>query len=204
MRVATPRARASITEILSPFLAPETPNVSRFFRLAAPLLVLTVMLPGGATAQDEKPFQIALFNPIQIYNEDTPIQIFRLNLIYGKNAYVKGLDLGLVNHTTSGTTKGLQYGLVGYNEGGFVGWQNSFVNVTEGEVLGLQSAVFNSAGGGEGMQYGLVNVTDARFSGLQVSLVNIAEDLYGIQFGLINIIKSKDTLPFFPIVNWKF
>ena len=78
------------------------------------------------------------------------------------------------------------------------------MNVTEGRFLGLQSGIFNSAAGGEGVQLGGVNVSGARFSGLQFSFVNIADDLYGIQLGLVNIIKSKESLPFLPIVNWKF
>jgi hypothetical protein len=162
------------------------------------------VLPARALAQQERPFQLALFTPVQIRAAEDGITILRLSLIYGKNAYVKGLDLGLVNHTTSGTTKGWQMGVVGYNEGAFVGWQDNYVNVTEGQMLGLQSGIFNSAAGGEGVQLGTVNVSDARFSGLQFSLVNIAEDLYGIQLGLVNIIKSKASLSFLPIVNWKF
>ena len=178
--------------------------MNRRFRLTLPVVLLVALLPARVRAQEEKPFQIAVFNPIQIYDEATPIVIFRLNLLYGKNAYVKGLDLGLVNHTTRGTTKGVQYGLVGYDEADFVGWQDNFVNVTQGRFQGYQSGLFNSVGGGEGFQLGLVNVNQGSFSGLQVSLVNVAEDLYGIQLGLVNIIKSKDKLPFFPIVNWKF
>jgi hypothetical protein len=160
--------------------------------------------PFAVLAQQESPFQIALFNPVQIRPEDQGITILRLSLLYGKNTYVKGLDVGLVNHTTGGTTKGWQLGVVGYNEGEFVGWQDNYVNVTEGRFAGLQSGIYNSAAGGEGVQAGAVNVSDARFSGLQLSLVNIADDLYGIQLGLINIIKSKETLSFLPIVNWKF
>jgi hypothetical protein len=172
--------------------------------LAAATILLTTLLPAGVQAQEEKPFQIALFNPVQIYSEDVAILIFRLNLLYGKNTYVKGLDLGLVNHTTSGTTKGVQFGLVGNNEADFVGWQDNFINLTEGQFAGYQSGLFNQVGGGEGVQAGLINTTPGRFSGLQFALVNIAEDLYGLQIGLVNIIKSKETLPFFPIVNWKF
>ena len=172
--------------------------------LALIVVCAGAVFPARALAQQERPFQLALFNPVQIRPEDDGITILRLSLLYGKNTYVKGLDLGLVNHTTSGTTKGWQLGVVGYNEGEFVGWQDNYVNVTEGRFLGLQSGIFNSAAGGEGVQLGGVNVSGARFSGLQFSFVNIADDLYGIQLGLVNIIKSKESLPFLPIVNWKF
>jgi hypothetical protein len=174
------------------------------YLLALIVVCTAAVLPVRALAQQERPFQLALFNPVQIRAEEDAITILRLSLLYGKNTYVKGLDVGLVNHTTSGRTKGWQLGVVGFNEGEFVGWQDNYVNVTEGLFLGLQSGIFNSAGGGEGVQVGGVNVSEARFSGLQLSFVNIAEDLYGIQIGLVNIIKSKETLSFLPIVNWKF
>jgi hypothetical protein len=180
------------------------PSMPKRGLLALLAICTGALFPARTLAQQESPFQLALFNPVQIRAEDQAISILRINLLYGKNTYVKGLDLGLVNHTTSGTTKGWQLGLVGYNEGEFAGWQDNYVNVTEGRFLGLQSGIFNSAGGGEGVQAGTVNVSSARFSGLQLSLVNIADDLYGIQIGLVNIIKSKETLSFLPIVNWKF
>ncbi|MBT8387148.1 MAG: hypothetical protein KJO12_07020, partial [Ignavibacteria bacterium] len=70
----------------------------------------------------EKPIQLSLFNPIQIFPESSSIAGFRFNLIYGKNANVTGLDLGLVNQTT-GTQTGVQWGGLNLNDGGFKGWQ---------------------------------------------------------------------------------
>ena len=44
-----------------------------------------------------------------------------------KNVAVRGLDVGVVNHSTGGVSKGLQYGLVGVTEGAFLGWQNNLL-----------------------------------------------------------------------------
>ena len=74
--------------------------------------------------------------------------------------------------------------------------------ITKGELSGMQTGVFCSAGSGEMFQWGVINVGDD-ISGFQLGLVNVANNLHGLQIGLVNVIKSKD-LPFFPIVNWKF
>ena len=151
----------------------------------------------------EVPFQVALFEPVQIRPADHEILVFRLNLIYGRNVSVKGLDVGLVNHSTGGESKGVQYGLVGYIEGDMLGWQAHLVNMTRGHFTGYQSGFYNEVGTGEGFQWGFVNQASS-FSGLQVSFVNVADDLYGVQVGLVNVIRSKETFAFLPIVNWKF
>lgn len=138
----------------------------------------------------EKPIQLALFNPVQIYSENTSITGLRISLLYGKNTTVSGLDWGLVNHTTSGVSKGVQFGLVGLNDADFMGWQNNFVNTTQGRF--------------EGLQWGFVNYAGT-VNGVQIGFVNYAENMTkGLQIGLVNIIKHGGQFPFFPIVNWAF
>jgi len=155
--------------------------------LACVLLVLT--LPALLLAA-ERPVQLALFNPLQIFPEEDHVSVFRFNLIYGRNASITGIDLGLVNHTTSGLSKGIQWGLVSWNDAAFTGWQYNTVNVTKGQFKGLQ--------------LGLVNYTTA-VRGLQVGFVNYTETAYGIQIGLVNVIKDGgDVLPVMPLVNWSF
>jgi hypothetical protein len=152
------------------------------------LLILTIIFAITATAQ-EKPIQLSLFNPIQIFPESSSIAGLRFNLIYGKNANVTGLDLGLVNQTT-GTQTGVQWGFVNLNDDGFKGWQAGFVSVTKGSSLGLQTAA--------------VNYHLGHFNGLQFSIVNYAATLKGLQIGLINIIGEGGFLPVFPIFNFDF
>ncbi len=137
----------------------------------------------------DSPIQVSLFTPIQIVPSKQGVTALRLNFIYGKNTYVKGIDLGLINQTTSGQSVGLQMGLAGLNNQDFLGGQVNSVNITMENF--------------EGLQWGLVNYAGAA-NGLQLGFVNYAGTLKGLQIGLINIINSGGAFPFFPIVNWSF
>jgi hypothetical protein len=149
--------------------------------------IILIFLSATNLFAQEKPIQLALFNPIQIFPENTSIAGLRINLIYGKNASVTGLDWGFVNSTT-GIQKGVQFGFVNLTDGGVTGWQHGFVNVSKGNSLGLQS--------------GGVCWHQGHFNGLQFSVVNYAATLEGIQIGLINIIGSGGFMPVFPIFNF--
>ena len=147
-----------------------------------------MLFPVLITAQ-EKPFQLSLFNPVQIVPEHESVNGIRLNLIYTKNVNVTGFDWGLVNLTT-GKQLGVQWGGVNLTQGGFTGWQGGFVNVTKGNFVGLQTSWLNYHGG--------------YFNGLQFSIINYAETLKGLQLGLINVIGKGGFLPVFPIFNFDF
>jgi hypothetical protein len=149
---------------------------------------MLVLLSTPLSAQ-EQPVQLSLVTPIQIFPEDVSIKGVRLNLLYGRNATVTGLDLGLVNHTTQGESMAVQFGLVGIVDADFVGWQDNSFNVVKGNF--------------EGLQWGLVN--NANYvHGLQLGVVNYAGSMKGLQIGLVNIIKQGGQFPVFPIVNWSF
>ena len=184
------------------------------------LLLFALGLVGAATAiptslvaQDETPqdtttaprsFELSLFPGVQLRGEDSAIRILRLGL-YNRNVSIQGLDLGIVNQTTGGISKGAQFGIVGIAEGDFSGWQVNFVSIAEGEFNGLQGigALYNEIDHGEAVQIGLFNrARDIR--GFQLGIVNWAENMHGIQIGLINIISGKESLQFLPIVNWSF
>jgi len=154
---------------------------------AVVIIALTLATP-PAVAQ-EKPIQLSLFSPIQLVSEESAISGVRLSLLYGKNKYVTGFDWGLVNHSTSGVSKGVQFGLVGLVDANFTGWQNTAVNITKGDF--------------EGFQWGVVNYA-RRASGFQLGFVNYAMSMKGLQIGLVNIIKQNGQFPIFPIVNWSF
>ena len=168
------------------------------------LAAATLVTPTASSAQEAaKPFELAIFSPLQVRNQDDAISIFRFSLLYGSNVSVRGLDIGLVAHNSGGMSKGLQGSLVGLVDGDFLGWQAGLVSITRGEFTGLQSGGYNQIDQGEAFQFGWVN--RARdVSGLQIGFVNHAENMYGVQIGLINIIKSKQSLVFLPIVNWSF
>ncbi len=151
--------------------------------------VLSLLFISHAAMAQEKPIQLSLFAPVQIVSESNAIAGIRLSLIYGKNTHVSGLDWGLVSHSTSGQSKGVQWGLVGLNDANFVGWQGTAVNITKGNF--------------EGFQWGIVNYA-GHASGFQLGFVNYAVTMNGLQIGLVNIIKQGGQFPVFPIVNWSF
>ena len=153
------------------------------------LAIFISILSTAPVFAQNRPIQLALVTPIQIFPEDNSITGVRLNLLYGRNASVLGLDVGLVNHTTTGVSKGLQYGLVGISDSDFTGWQDCTVNIINGRF--------------EGFQYGFVNYADY-MSGFQLGLVNYARSAKGLQIGVVNIIRQGGQFPVFPIVNWSF
>jgi hypothetical protein len=150
--------------------------------------ILILILPNVGSAQS-KPINIALFNPIQIFPENNSIVGLRINLIYGKNVSMAGLDWGLINGVGSGGFSGIQLGFANICDGSFVGWQNGLLNITKGNVEGFQCGWYN---------------TGNHVSGFQLGLVNFAESMYGLQIGIINIIRSGGQFPVFPIINWSF
>lgn len=137
----------------------------------------------------DKAVNLSLVTPISIAKETDAVTAFRFNLLYGKNTSVQVLDLGLVNHTTAGMSKGLQWGVVNIAEADFTGAQFAFVNYNGGSFSGFQ--------------WGFVNHT-MKGDGLQLGFVNYAQKIHGLQIGLINIISQDGFLPVFPIVNWSF
>jgi hypothetical protein len=154
------------------------------------LVLAAVAIAAAAPAfAGAKPVNLSLFTPISIAKESDSVTAFRFNLIYGKNTSVEYVDLGLVNHTTSGISRGLQWGFVNYGEGDFKGVQLGGVNMQKGAFNGFEWGFVNSAGNADGFMLGFVNV---------------AQKMHGLQVGLINIIKEGGQFPVFPIVNWSF
>ena len=162
--------------------------MNRLISVLMSVLIITMCLGMFPVMAQEKPVQLSLFTPIQIFPESDPIKGFRFNLFYGRSLSVTGLDMGLVNHTTSLTT-GVQFGFVGMAEGKYLGWQNNVFNVAKTDF--------------EGFQWGLVNYA-RKGNGFQLGLVNYAETMHGLQIGLVNVIKQGGQFPVFPIVNWSF
>lgn len=165
------------------------------------LVALAMMVRGAPAAAQEHPFQISLVTPIQIFPEEDEIRGVRLNILYGRNASVTGLDVGLIN-TTTREFLGLQVGIVGVSQGSFTGVQyNWLVNRLDGHLEGVQLGVVNSVEDGRGVQ--LSGVSHARnFRGLQIGWVNYAESIDGVQIGLVNIIKHGGQFPVMVLVNW--
>ncbi len=146
------------------------------------------------------PFQFAIVEQLQLVSKDKSITGLKLNLIYGCNYGITGVDLGLVSKAQY--TTAIQFNLM---------------NIVEQEGVGLQVGLFNLAQSYSGMQFGVFNLCGSSFtgvqagflnyasicSGLQLGIVNNCQSMRGIQLGLINVIQDSN-LPFFPILNMQF
>ncbi len=161
---------------------------TKIIQLFGALTIASLILPSPGNAQ-AKPVNVALITPIQIFPEDNSIAGLRINLIYGKNVSMTGLDWGLVNAVGTGGFSGLQWGLVNICDGDVLGFQGGGFNLTDRNVEGVQWGWFNSA---------------EHVGGLQLGLVNYARSMKGLQIGIINIIETGGFMPVFPIVNWSF
>lgn len=95
--------------------------MSRRISIGVVLAVLICILAPVSVLAQNKPVQVALVTPIQIFPEKYTITGIRLNLLYGRNVSVQGIDIGLINHTTTGQFQGLQWGLVGLTDASFTG-----------------------------------------------------------------------------------
>jgi hypothetical protein len=157
------------------------------------------------TAHSSTPVQLALWNPIQIFDEGVSVNGLRLSLISGASHDVTGLDLLGIASLTRGSQTGLQLGFYDEVGGDLAGWQlGIFVNDVEGRARGLQSAgISNHAGKGTGVQLAALLNRTMRMRGLQISLVNWTDELQGVQLGLINV-NRKGPIPFLPIFNFGF
>jgi hypothetical protein len=157
---------------------------------AVPIALALFATPLASRAESGgKPISLGLFTPVQIVPEGQGVSGFRFSLFYGKNAFVNGFDLGLVN-VTSGGVEGVQWGAVSIVGGNFTGWQSNWlVSMTDGSFEGLQMGLYNQA---------------RHVKGLQLGLVNNTVTMEGVQIGLINIIQKGGMLPVFPIFNFSF
>jgi hypothetical protein len=146
------------------------PRVHRHILSAAVLLagLATVVAPPGSLAQDvpHHPANLTFFYPIGTNQDPTILTYFRLNLMYGRVGYIRGIDLGTIVNRTDRDLRGLQLTGV-YSQTG-----HDMLGAT---VTGGISYVGGSA------------------RGIQVSgLVNFDRDIYrGVQFaGLFNFVES--------------
>jgi hypothetical protein len=140
----------------------------------------------SSESETVRPLQLALVAPAQLVPADESIHGLRLNLIYGSNNNVIGVDIGIA-HETKGDFAGVGFGLV------------SFVR---GEARGLQfNGIYTDAAKSmTGLQVGLFNHC-ASMHGLQIGLANFADDMAGIQIGLWNEIRNKEALTVLPLFN---
>lgn len=153
------------------------------------------------------PLQLSIWNPVQLAPENWDVWGLRLNLPYGKNNSVYGIDAGVVNYTTNGgvaiqvgvianwckknTLVGVQVSPLFNGSDNFVGIQAGFANVIIGKGNAIQVGFMNGIGlDGNAMQVGFGN---AMCSGatVQIGVVNSGTnkiiDVWSMeQLGIIN------------------
>ncbi len=189
--------------------------MKRLFAVAllALLTLSFVVVPTSDVKAQESPIGISIFNPIQYPDEATSIRGIRLNVLYGVNQDLTGVDFGYglpfnflrgdltgiqlgIYNEVGGSASGIQWGFVNWTMEDHRGLQLSAINLVDGQVRGAQIGVLNDASHVRGLQFGLANMTET-LNGVQIGLINLKADP-GPGF--------PDSVPytFFPFVNWTF
>ncbi len=176
------------------------------------LCLSLVLYPLATHAEDCHPLQLSLLPSVQLIPKEHTICGARLNLLWGENASVNGIDTGLANVT--GLLKGIEIGglnwlkgstkeeswgvqIAGINYVGnssFSGIQIGFLNggASKTSMAGIQAAVMNIWEGEiNGIQLGGIN-GGSNAKGLQIGFYNDAKELNGLQIGFFN--GSKGTV----------
>lgn len=142
---------------------------------------------------DNQPFQLALWNTVQIVPPELSVQGFRLNLLYGENENMTGFDMGIVNKT-NGYQKGAQFGILNKTAYEFTGFRSGFVNFSGGEFKGYEVGFVNQLeNDGNGWAAGAVNIVNDDFKGLLSGICNIqfADKMEGLHLGVVNLLKKS-------------
>ena len=136
------------------------------------LLAAVMMLAASfARAYDTTPLQIGIWPPaLQVVTPEINVSGLKLNLPFGGNDSITGIDLGLAS--SSNDCSAIQI--------------NAFVNSVNNDFAGIQVGCFNLCGNVGGLQVGLFNSTDKVTSGLQIGLLNTTMEMNGVQVGLVN------------------
>lgn len=186
-----------------------------FQSLLAGLLLALAAPPSEASAEAPEfdgngwftlpftPFQLSIAaGRSQIFTKPTPVYGLRVNVLYGVQSRVVGLDTGLFNDVDS--LSGLGVGLCNIAREIATGAQlGAACSHSDGDFRGLQTGLFNNVGGRlSGVQLGVANATETG-AGFQLGVINRAASMQGLQFGLLNF-NSNGFLPLFPILNFGF
>jgi len=181
------------------------------------LLAVLVGAMGLSSAMANEPIQLSLTPDVALYDRseriegltlsiwgENPQSALAIGFVNGSTGTSSGLSVGLLNYGDNYT--GLQWGLVNYTTGDFLGWQGGF-------CLGLVGSVVNYTGGTlTGFQCGVVNYAE-NLNGLQLGIVNYAEKAKaGVQIGIVNVMPENEWFSKLPdelapgmiLVNWHF
>ncbi len=171
-----------------------------------------LFLSSSLHAEECSLLQFGLWPSVQLVPKDRNVCGLRLDLLWGDNAEVGGLDVGLVN--IGGASKGIQLGGVNglKSSGGSGSWgvqaagvMNYMNKITytgaqtalglnanmDSKITGLQLAAVNAGGNIDGIQIGIININknmnlSSVVSGIQVGAGNYVDNMSGIQLAIVN------------------
>ncbi len=176
-------------------------------------IALALMLVADRVAA-QAAFQFAVPN---VRLPDNPnVSGMRLSIIHGTNQRQRGLDLGLLSKSETGTLSGLSLvaGLgkvtqemdggvalsaINWHTGRDSGMNGAFVNVVNDTERAFNIGFVNVAERGTWLDLGGFNLS--RKSTAQIGFLNVTDEIKGFQFGFLNMAKNG-FLPIFPVINF--
>ena len=172
-------------------------------RVTITILTVTIAVFGAMSANAAKAFNAALWPSVQIFPESENITGLRLN-IYGRNANVRGVDLGIA-HETTGDFTGLGIGIFEETKGNASGVHLSGgISLVDQDAVGAQLTFIYSRvlGDMSGVQGGFVSYCGGKFVGWQGGAVSLANgDMSGLATGIYTGVKGKATGVQIGVVN---
>jgi hypothetical protein len=148
-----------------------------------------VATPAAVRAQDvpSHPVNVSLFYPISTNQDATILTYFRLNLLYGRVGYIKGVDIGTVVNRTDVNMRGVQLtGVYSHTGADLRGATlTGGINYVGGNARAIQVA-------------GLVNFNRSWFRGFQyATLFNFVQERFvGVQWSAVFNLANADAKGF--------
>jgi hypothetical protein len=170
-------------------------NTEKLFVIDRTQLTLTPLDEYNKRLEETRIAQISLLSFVgtNARRSGNVVNNVSLNLLWGTNGGVEGMEVGGLVNNIRNNVKGVQVAGLGNHVGGkVIGTQLSgLFNVSRGKVQGVQfGGLFNVSGAGDAVQTaGVFNVSNGDFAGIQASgLFNVSKgEAKGLQFsGLFN------------------
>ena len=145
--------------------------------------------------------QVTFFYPVGSNGQSSDYtHNYSLNILYGSNAGLNGVELAGFTNVNKGHVKGAQLaGLSNHTDGDVSGLQMAgMINGNKGQMSGVQiSGIANyNSESTQGVQVSTVNIVKTQAEGMQIGVVNYAKKMKGTSFGVVNIVgDSSDVLP---------
>jgi hypothetical protein len=158
------------------------------------------------------PIQVSLLDPVQLFSDESDVMGVRLNVLYGSNHRVSGIDFGLCND--------VQEDFAGIGIGGLVNFSGEakgiylagLGNITANGVQGLEIAGFMNlfsdvstkrSSTWKGLQMSSIANASVVMRGVQIcGMGNMADNMKGIELaGIGNFVDTMSGLQFAGLLN---